>query len=300
MWYWTEAFISDPRVPALLSFPARHHFKAIFLYYFFFFFFRSRQIPPPSPPNLFFFSPNSPPFPFFFFPFFPPPPSLPHLSSLSHNALLSQFFYPLYFPPSLSHPHPVPLCLHISFLQLMPPPLYQSPFPISLSPPSISYALPLDPSILLRLIPCLSLSRSLFYMRPFSIFTPFILLFFVFPSVLPGEGHFQIRVHELWPLPGYAAGPEPQWLLHMGHGEPEAQHRPVRQQGRQRLFPGLAGSVLPRHVPRQLHSHGITGLYEIHRKCKISQEEFLKRKQFILKSTPSRNMFFFVFFPFQS
>ena len=130
-----------------------------------------------------------------------PPSSLPHLSSLSHNALLFSislsFLFPsITLPPSsyssLS-PHLLSsINVSTSLSILLPISLSHS----SIFPPNPSFSLPLHPSILL--LPYLS------FLLASSPFAPFAF------SVIPREGHFQICVHELRPLSGHAAGPEPQ------------------------------------------------------------------------------------------
>lgn len=81
----------------------------------------------------------------------------------------------------------------------------------------------------------------------------------VYPFLNAGEGHFQVCVHELWPLPWHAARPNSQRLLHVGRRKPQAQHRQIRPQREQLLLSELAGSLLARPLLRQQCSHRITG-----------------------------------------
>ena len=135
MWYWTEVFIWDPRVPALLSFPALLHFKAIFLYYFFFLLANthSPSLPPSLPPTSFFIVSQCPPFSIslsFPFPSIALPPSSrsslsPYLlSSINASTSLSipfphLFIYPIHFVlPSPGSLNPSPTHLLSLFIPL--------------------------------------------------------------------------------------------------------------------------------------------------------------------------------------
>lgn len=184
--------------------------------------------PPSSPASPSLFYANNPP------QMLPPPTSLSLLFPIS---------------PALSHSHPISLCLRISVLQLMSPPLPLPRLFISLIhlppvPPSphilqsLSHLFILPPSHPMHL----SCLRRVHSNRPLSILL----------SILPGERYFQIGVHELWSMPGRRPeDTEPQRLLHMGRGEPQTQHSEILPQRWQHLLVGLTGSVL---LPRQLYS----------------------------------------------
>lgn len=121
---------------------------------------------------------------------------LPTSSLILFQYSFLKFLYPLFRFITLTH---ISLLSHIESRQWILTPLY--------APPHFFI--------------------SLMHSPPNAVFNPWIpslehLLFLIYLLILSGEGHFQICVHELWPLPGHAAGPESQWLLHMGRGKPKA------------------------------------------------------------------------------
>lgn len=126
--------------------------------------------------------------------------SLPHFSLLSPDALLFQL-YSFCFFPSLFLPHPY-LFASVNVSTFLSVPFHS--FFISLVNFSLDLIfLPSLPSFNPSVISVPSLSNPI-YFHFYS--TLLISLFFSFS--LPGEGYFQICLHELWPLPGNGSGCE--------------------------------------------------------------------------------------------
>lgn len=134
-------------------------------------------------------------------------------------------------------------------------------------PPNLSLYQPIYSPTLLSLIyslylissPLLAFSLFKHSYPHFSIYFCYLFTHPVYPFLNAGEGHFQICVHELRPLPWHAARPNSQRLLHVGRREPKAQHRQIHPQREQLLLSELTGSLHARPLLRQLCSHRITG-----------------------------------------